>query len=736
MSNLCILLGIASAVVFLWSWSGTTDVVRLFPLWEGRDFRHRTGVAMFPLMPFFFFLYFVVAPQRPPFFWVMVFVFCFLVAGGIVTYLYFADPKRVEHLTIEQLRENLKREPLPTGRVFEQKLREAYLTHMRSKGGRMLLEPYLDQLIAALREIYEDEFLRDNPRLLEKAVDPDGAYMTMFLASFHGLVDMTTAVPDFVRQRIGKPTTSVFTLPLYDQLIQYDDTKKVHKDSEVGTYTVLPQFMGALWALGKPFRDEQLFKERGLFDWTKTSHQVFATGPYPSDYSNKREYEKERKEYEEARAYAEAHVWAWEQPFLHTPLHKYAQKLLPNEGITVPFDIPAETRFDGTWIIAPSGRGKTTLLHTLFMHDYFENHGCTILMDSKGDLIDPIKRLDIDPKTVVLIEPDEALALNPLAIGTRSIHTIDMLEYLFSTLLGAKITPLQSTLFRSVLRALIENIPNPTIDTFRNIIVNGIEPYERHITSPDLKEFFVKEFPTATYAETKQQIVSRLRRLLENPVIRGMFCARENKLKIGELMNQRKLIIINNSKALLGEDGAEFFGRFFIALIVLAAQARAHLSQEKKNPVYFYIDECHVVMKRDENVATIFDECRSQKIALILAYQRLEQISAPVLDAMANCAIRFANSDEEASDLAPRLRTTPEHLRSLEKGTFALFVRDLTKQAMTLNIPLSNLLTLPTRLIADQEALTQRMRQQYGSSTPRAYSEPPLTLSRMSEHPR
>jgi hypothetical protein len=78
-------------------------------------------------------------------------------------------------------------------------------------------------------------------------------------------------------------------------------------------------------------------------------------------------------------------------------------------------------------------------------------------MDSKGDLLVPLKRLQPMAERLVLIEPDadHPVALNPLDIPRMSAHhTVSLLEYVFSSLLDAKMTSLQQTLFRSVLPAL------------------------------------------------------------------------------------------------------------------------------------------------------------------------------------------------------------------------------------------------------------------------------------------
>jgi hypothetical protein len=169
------------------------------------------------------------------------------------------------------------------------------------------------------------------------------------------------------------------------------------------------------------------------------------------------------------------------------------------------FHIAQHLRFEGHWIVAPPGRGKTTLLRSLFHEDLKavrENRASVIIMDSKGDFINEVKNLQLFAPgqplygKLVLIEPDPdyPLALNPLDVTrgseehlslaqrkARTNHTVGLLEYLFSALLEAKMTALQSTMFRAVLRSLVEVIPDPTIETFRDIITNGYEPYLEYL---------------------------------------------------------------------------------------------------------------------------------------------------------------------------------------------------------------------------------------------------------------
>lgn len=392
--------------------------------------------------------------------------------------------------------------------------------------------------------------------------------------------------------------------------------------------------------------------------------------------------------------------------------------------------LPEETRFSGHWLIAPPGRGKTTLLHALIAND-LDKDAAIVLMDSKGDLIDPVKNLASIKDRLLLIEPDPdmAFALNPLDVGKGNpMHAVTLIEYIMAGLLDAKFTALQSTLFRNVVPAIIEGIPNPTLDTFKQVMVKGLPPDALAKLNPHAQAFFTNRdtgFNSKTYDSTRKEVVWRLDYLFTNPVLRSMFSAAQTKLDMSQEMDAGRVIIINNSKSILGDEGAEFFGRFFIALILRAAQLRAGKPAASKKPCYVYIDECQSVIAKDPKVPTLLDECRSQKIALILAHQRTAQLTAPVLDAVANCAIRMANSDDEAKYLAPKLRMEVETLQALPRGTFGTFVRDLTPEGIQLQVSKVNLDALPQMSDDELAAVREHMRAAFSSTRVAARSDVP-----------
>ena len=158
------------------------------------------------------------------------------------------------------------------------------------------------------------------------------------------------------------------------------------------------------------------------------------------------------------------------------------------------------------------------------------------------------------------------------------MQAVSLIEYIMAGLLDAKFTALQSTLFRNVVPAIIEAHPEPDARYLQASDGEGLPPSSRQAQSVMRGNFSKNRdtgFHSKTYDSTRKEVVWRLDYLLTNPVLRSMFSATHTKLDMGKEMDAGKVIIINNSKAILGDEGAEFFGRFFIALIARAAQQRA-----------------------------------------------------------------------------------------------------------------------------------------------------------------
>ena len=284
-----------------------------------------------------------------------------------------------------------------------------------------------------------------------------------------------------------------------------------------------------------------------------------------------------------------------------------------------------ETRFSGHWICARQGMGKTNLLLHMLSSD-LQKDASIILMDSKGELTQPIRKLALGDRLVVL-DPHFPFAINPLDVPRTNVkRAVNQLEYIFGVLLDATVTPKQRAFLRSILRAAIISLPDPTIYTIRKLIVSGWNEYEQYIPQlpHDLQDFFYVEW--RDYDATRSELKWRFRLLFENDIVIKLFGATRTRFNITEAMDKGYVFVIDNAIEHLDEDGSSFLGRFFLAQIWGAAMARASRPHHQKKPVYVYIDEADLVIKNDPTIAAIIDRCRSQKVALICAMQRFKQI--------------------------------------------------------------------------------------------------------------
>lgn len=280
-----------------------------------------------------------------------------------------------------------------------------------------------------------------------------------------------------------------------------------------------------------------------------------------------------------------------------------------------PFEIPQEQRFAGHWIIAPPGRGKTTLLHAM-VNDDLKRDAAIILMDSKGDLIEPFRNMRSIADRLIIIDPDpdRPIAINPLDIPRTQIgKAVELLEYLFASLLEFKLTATQSLLFRNVIRFLVTQFRTPTLQLFQEILADGWKPkYAGPVgrLEPRLKDFFYKDFDNENYSARRREVLQRLQLLLDNDAMNAILSSAFTRFTFDEALDSGKVVIINNSKEKLGDQGAEFFGRFFIAQLLATAQRRSGRPQHEKKPVFCYIDECQNVISRDEKIPTNRSENR------------------------------------------------------------------------------------------------------------------------------
>jgi hypothetical protein len=571
-------------------------------------------------------------------------------------------------------------------------------TLYKLKTKRRLGEPFLDSLINILS-------------MVQSKVHPvPQAYELFLRRCIKALLAFSDKIDPHCLE--SAPIKSLF----YTSHHATDFLKDVAKDG----WKLKPDAYQAYSAIRKHLQGLQcLFSECRMFPYYHVSESE--PGDYPGLYAEKsekkeweRKQEKYRKAEDKAREASYDGLSDLQLLMASTPLFEYSfdDILLPDHEVRVPFDIPEKIRYEGMYILASKGRGKTNLLRNLILEN-LKQDATVIIIDPKLELISTFRYLQSVKDRLIVLEPDKEhpLALNPLDMGN-----LTLLMYLFS-LLAIEMTDLQRTVLRAAL-LIVRAMKTPTLADLRAILgvtkVDQLKPYENEIATlePEDQQTLRTNYCEKQYNERKGDILWRLQAITDNDYMRPMFRANKTRLNMGQLMDAGKLILINNDyrDEKLGVAGAEFFARIFVSLIWSAARARSARPDDQKRPVYIYFDEAHYSIKRDKNITEMIEQLRAQKIALTFAHQSLSQIEdKQVLGSLLDCAVRMANVDDEAPDMAERMRTTKEALRGLDRGEFATFVREPPAVA---NVHVPKLEIRPDHTLADHPRMTEDEHQQ------------------------
>lgn len=120
---------------------------------------------------------------------------------------------------------------------------------------------------------------------------------------------------------------------------------------------------------------------------------------------------------------------------------------------------------------------------------------------------------------------------------------------------------------------------------------------------------------------------------------------------------------------------------------------RSTLPERRRTQTFFYVDEAQEHF--DDSIETILNQARKYNVAITLAHQTLDQLSPHLRSAFfSNTSMKCAGgvSAKDARLLADELHTTSDFIEGMKRrGTrseFAVWVKNLTGQAIRLSVPL------------------------------------------------
>ena len=314
-------------------------------------------------------------------------------------------------------------------------------------------------------------------------------------------------------------------------------------------------------------------------------------------------------------------------------------------GNQVPFGIKAKDRQRHMYVVGKTGMGKSTLLENMAAQDIQNGEGMAFI-DPHGSAAETL--LDYVPEhrinDVIYFAPFDLN--NPVSFNVMEDVGPDKRHLVVSGLMSTfkKIwvdawSARMEYILTNALLVLIE-YPDTTLLSVNRLFSD--KAYRTQVVDyckdPAVKAFWTEEFANYTErfaADALPAIQNKIGQFTGNPLIRNIIGQPHSSFDIRKIMDDKKILIINLSKGLVGETNANLLGSMLTTRIYLAAMSRADLpvAQMKTMPnFYFYVDEFQSFA--NATFANILSEARKYHLNLIIAHQYIAQMEEEVRDAV------------------------------------------------------------------------------------------------------
>lgn len=330
-----------------------------------------------------------------------------------------------------------------------------------------------------------------------------------------------------------------------------------------------------------------------------------------------------------------------------------------------------EDRLRHLYVIGQTGAGKTGLLKSMIMQDIKNGEGCCFIDPHGNDIHDILAAIPPERyQDVIYFDPADLsrpFALNfleyDLSRPEQKTFIVNELLMIFRRLYGdvpESMGPAFEQYFRNATLLVMEDPSSgSTILDIARVLSNKAFREEKLAKSmnPIVNQFWTeiasKADGDAALANIVPYITNKFDDFTANDFIRPIVGQQKSSFNFREVIDTKKILLVNLSKGRLGERNANLLGLIVVGKLFMAALSRADNPRAVYPPFYLYIDEFQNVTT--DSIPGILSEARKYKLSLSMAHQFLSQIDEKTRNAVfgnvGNMAV-FRVGEEDAEFFA------------------------------------------------------------------------------------
>ena len=338
------------------------------------------------------------------------------------------------------------------------------------------------------------------------------------------------------------------------------------------------------------------------------------------------------------------------------------------QGVEKKIHIASEDRLRHFYTIGQTGTGKSTLLKNMIIDDIMKGEGVCFIDPHGSDVQDILANIPKDRiDDVIYFDPastERPMALNMLEYNSHSpeqkTFVVNELFSIFRKLYGAvpeSMGPMFEQYFRNATLLVIEDPETgSTLLDVSRVMSNKsyrdlkISRCKNPVIVQFWREIAEKVGGEGKLADIVPYITNKFDVFLANDIMRPIITQEKSSFHFREIMDQRKILLVNLAKGRLGDINANLIGLILVGKILMAALSRVDSLGQNLPIFYLYIDEFQNITT--DSIATILSEARKYKLSLTIAHQFIAQLQENIKDAVFGnvgtiCAFRVGHDDAE-----------------------------------------------------------------------------------------
>lgn len=300
------------------------------------------------------------------------------------------------------------------------------------------------------------------------------------------------------------------------------------------------------------------------------------------------------------------------------------------------FGIKRKDRRQHMYVLGKSGTGKSVMMKNMAIQNIANGEGCAVV-DPHGELVEELLEM-IPPERkndVVYFNPSDTdyfMGFNVMEVpDPKYIHLVASgLMGIFTKIWANVWSSRMEYILNNAILALLET-PGSTMLGIPRLLVD--QDYRQavlaNVNDPVVRSFWITEYESWQERfrnEAIAPIQNKVGQFLSSAITRNVVGQAKSTFDIFDIMNNKKILLVNVSKGRVGEDNSALLGAMLITKIQLAAMERVRIPEDERKDFYLYVDEFQNFVT--DSFASILSEARKYRLNLILAHQYINQLIA------------------------------------------------------------------------------------------------------------